>query len=208
MYNAESIVVDRKSGTPRTIFVPRAAVCVCGGIQPAVLDRALGTDHRESGLAARLLLACPPRRAKRWTEADIDPALEAALGRLLDRLYQLQPTVGDDGDARPALVRLTPEAKTAWVGYYNAHAGEQADLTGDMAAAWSKLEEVAARLALVMHLTRRAADDPTAADAGRADLTSMTAGITLAGWFKHEARRVYAQLGESETDRDQRRLVE
>jgi hypothetical protein len=36
----------------------------------------------------------------------------------------------------------------------------------------------------------------------------MNAGITLAKWFKHEARRVYAMLDESEADRDQRRLAE
>ena len=50
------------------------------------MHRALGIEHRESGLAARLLLTCPPRKAKRWTEADIDPATEAAIAGLLDRL--------------------------------------------------------------------------------------------------------------------------
>ncbi len=40
MHAGESIVVDRKTGIPRTIFVPQAAVCVCGGIQPAILHRA------------------------------------------------------------------------------------------------------------------------------------------------------------------------
>ena len=40
MHNGESIVVDRKTGIPRTIYVPQAAVCVCGGIQPAILHRA------------------------------------------------------------------------------------------------------------------------------------------------------------------------
>jgi hypothetical protein len=139
MFNAESIIVDRKTGIPRTIHVPQAAVCVSGGIQPAILKRALGIEHRESGLAARLLLACPPRKAKRWTEADIDPSAEAELARLFDRLFELQPTHGDDGEARPVLVRLSADAKTAWKAYYNAHAVEQVDLAGDMAAAWSKL---------------------------------------------------------------------
>jgi hypothetical protein len=88
---------------------------VSGGIQPAILRRALGLEHRESGLAARLLLACPPRKAKRWTEADIDPSAEAELARLFDRLYELQPTTDDDGEPRPVLVRLSGEAKAAWI---------------------------------------------------------------------------------------------
>jgi hypothetical protein len=200
MFNAESIIVDRKTGIPRTIHVPQAALCVSGGIQPAILQRALGLEHRESGLAARLLLTCPPRKAKRWTEADIDPSAEAELGQLFDRLYELQPTAGDDGERRPSLVRLSGDAKTAWKAYYNAHAIEQADLTGDMAAAWSKLEEFAARLAVVVHFTRWAAGD--VADETRLGVSSMEAGIILAKWFKHEARRVYAMLDESDAERD------
>jgi hypothetical protein len=208
MFNAESIIVDRKTGTPRTIHVPQAAVCISGGIQPAVLQRALGLEHRESGLAARLLLTCPPRRVKRWTEADIDLSAEAELVRLFDRLYELQPTDGDDGEPRPALVRLSGDAKTVWKAYYNAHAIEQADLTGDMAAAWSKLEEYAARLALVIHFTRWAACDPNLTKPDILDAASMNAGITLAKWFKHEARRVYAMLDESDAERDEHRLVD
>jgi hypothetical protein len=80
-----------------------------------------------------LLLTCPPCKAKRWTEEDIDPSAEAELARLFDRLYELQPTAGDGGQPRPALVRQSGEAKAAWRANYNAHAIGQADLTGDMA---------------------------------------------------------------------------
>ena len=208
MHNGESIIVDRKSGNPRTIYVPQASVAITGGIQPAILHRALGIEHRESGLAARLLLACPPRKAKRWTEADIDPAAEAEIAELLDRLFELQPTVSDEGELLPLVVGLTPEAKAAWKAYYNAHAQEQADLTGELSAAWSKLEEYAARLALVVHFTRWAADDPTLQSPDVVDVASINAGIRLAEWFKHETRRVYALLAESDDERDRRRLVE
>src|SRR5262249_18724659 len=111
MFNAESIIVDRKTGIPRTIYVREAALCISGGATPGILRRALAREHRESGLAARLLPAWPPRKAKRWTELDIDPSAEAEMVRLVDRLYELQPTISDDGEARPVLVRLTPEAK-------------------------------------------------------------------------------------------------
>jgi hypothetical protein len=205
-FNAENIIVDRKTGTQKTIFVPHAAVCVTGGIQPGILQRALSPEHRESGLAARLLLAYPPRKAKRWTDAGIEANAEDELVELFERLYErLQPEFSD-GEPRPALVRLTPEAKTAWVSYYNAHAAEQVDLTGDMAAAWSKLEEYAARLALIIHYVRWAAGD--VANERMLDVTSMRAGIELANWFKNEARRIYLILDESDTQRDQRRLVE
>jgi hypothetical protein len=208
MHNGESVIVDRKTGTTRTIFVSQAAVCVCGGIQPVILHRALGIEHRESGLAARLLLACPPRKAKRWTEADIDPAAEAEIAGLIGRLYELQPNIDEEGEPRPVVVGLTPDAKTAWKAYYNDHAQEQMDLAGELSAAWSKLEEYAARLALVVHFTRWAADDQTLASTDVVDVASMAAGIALATWFKGEARRVYALLGETDDDRDRRRLIE
>jgi hypothetical protein len=101
---------------------------------------------------------------------------------------------------------MTADAKAIWVAYYNDHAREQADLSGDLAAAWSKLEEVAARLALVVHYSRWAAGD--VADEYQLDAASMTAGITLANWFKGEARRVYAMFNESDADRTERQLSE
>ncbi len=208
MYNAESIIVDRKTGIPRTIHVPQAAVCVSGGIQPVILQRALSIEHRESGLAARLLLTCPPRKAKRWTEADIAPEMEAELALIFDRLYELSPMIGDDNESRPVLVRLSPEAKEAWKAYYKGHAVEQADLTGDLSAAWSKLEEYAARLALVIHFVRWAANDPDLMNSDVVDVASMEAGIALTKWFKHEARRTYALLDETDEERDERRLAE
>jgi hypothetical protein len=61
MHNGESIIVDRKTGIPRTIYVPQASVSVCGGIQPAILHRALGIEHRESGLPVP-----KPSRLQRW----------------------------------------------------------------------------------------------------------------------------------------------
>jgi hypothetical protein len=206
MFNGRSIIVDRKTGDPRTIFVPRAAVCVTGGIQPTILQRALSIENRESGLAARLLLTYPPRMSKRWTESDIDPDSEDQLVRLFDWLYRLKPIVTDDGDIRPEIVQLSEEAKAIWIDYYNEHATEQSEMVGDMASAWSKLEEYAARLALVIHFARWAAGENV--QESLLDAFSMQAGITLAKWFKNETRRVYAILDGSDEDRDQRRLIE
>lgn len=77
-----------------------------------------------------------------------------------------------------------------------------------MAAAWSKLEETAARLALVLHLARWAASDPTLENGDLVDSDSMESAIRLTQWFKGEARRVYAMLHGSGVDGDRRRLIE
>ena len=208
MFNAESFTVDRKTGIPPTIHVPQAALCVTGGIQPGILRRALSDEHRESGLAARLLMTWPPRHAKRWTEADIPPQAEAMLAALFDRIHSLEAVVGEDDELRPVIVRLAPDAKAAFIAYYDAHAAEQVELAGDLAAAWSKLEEYAARLALVIHFVRWASGDLTLKDPATLDAESMTAGIRLTEWFKGETRRIYAMLHESDDDGDDRRLTE
>lgn len=206
MFGGRPMVVDRKTGG--TLYVPRAAVSIAGGIQPETLRRALGQEHRDNGLAARLLLTCPPRKPKRWTEADVNADTEAAVALVFDRLFGLTPETDDDGDERPRLVTLADDGKRAWVTFYNEHAGEQVNLSGDEAAAGSKLEGYAARLALVVHLTRWAAGDATLRDPARVDEASIAAGVVLARWFGDEARRVYAILGESDEGRESRRLVE
>jgi hypothetical protein len=208
VFGGRSIMVDRKTGASKIIYVPRAAVSVAGGIQPGVLRRALGVEHKENGLAARLLLTCPPRLPKRWTEDDISPDLERQIACIFEKLYSLQPIADEEGEPQPLCLPLTRDAKSEWIRFYNEHALEQADLTGDLAAVWSKIEGYAPRLALIVHLVRWAADDPTLAATDAVDLVSMEAGISLAKWFGTEARRVYAILGESDEERDQRRLVE
>ena len=208
MHNGEAMTIDRKTGIPPTIHVPSASVSITGGIQPGILARALGQEHHESGMAARVLYAMPPRKAKRWTEAEVNADTEAAVAMVFDRLFGLTPEADDDGDERARLVTLADDGKRAWVTFYNEHASEQVNLSGDEAAAWSKLEGYAARLALVVHLTRWAADDATLRDPARVDEASIAAGVVLARWFGEEARRVYAILSESDDERETRRLVE
>lgn len=210
MHNGEAMTIDRKTGIPPTIHVPSASVSITGGIQPGILSRALGQKHHESGMAARVLFAMPPRKAKRWTEADVDVGTEAAVAAVFDKLFALTPETDGDGDERPRLVTLADDGKRAWIRFYNEHATEQAGLSGDLSAAWSKLEGYAARLALVIHLTRCAAGDATLHDPAPppVDEASIAAGVVLARWFGDEARRVYAILSESDNDREARRLVE
>jgi len=156
-------------------------------------------------LLARLLLACPPRRPKEWRETDLDAATADAVSLLFERLFGLTPDVDQLGNDRPRLINLDARAREAWVAFYNAQAEEQADLSGDLAAAWSKLEGYAARLALVVHLVRG-----VTACQGIADLTeeSIQAGVTLSRWFAAEAARVYSILSEDAERREMRLLME
>lgn len=189
MHGGRSMQVDRKTGDQKTIFVKRASVSVTGGIQPAVLQRALKPQHRESGLAARLLLANPPRQPKVWTESELDADQTEAIQRVIDGLYDLQGEPNGQQEVIPIEVPLSAAAKRTWIAFYNEHAEESAVETGDVAAAWAKLEGMAARLALVLQMVE---DVQLGVSSSDISAESMRRGIRLVEWFKHETRRAYA----------------
>ena len=208
MHRGNPLTVDRKSGDHRTIHVPRASVSVTGGIQPAVLRKALSRDYFENGLAARLLLAMPPRKPRRWTDDELPVEAEEAMGRIFERLWSLCGVSGTDGDLEPVSLKFSGNGKAAWVEFYNEHGSEQNDLSGDLAAAWSKLEGYAARLALLIHECRWAQEDATLADPDRVGGASVAAAVELVRWFKHETERLYGVLSETESQQRQRRLID
>jgi hypothetical protein len=205
LYRGEALIVDRKTGDRPSLFVPRAAVSVTGGIQPGVLARVLTTEFFDAGLVARLLLACPPKRTKEWSEAEVAPEVRGAYEAMLESLLALDFDRSPTGERCPFAVRLTPEAKAAWVAFYRAWADEQTKAEGEVAAVLSKLEGTCARLALLFHLIPRAADR---SDCDPIEPASIEAGEALVRWFAYEARRIYATLTESTEEKETRRLVE
>ncbi|HKI35179.1 MAG TPA: DNA polymerase [Gemmataceae bacterium] len=213
LHHAGTLMYDRKTGDRRTIIVPKAAASVTGGIQPGTLTRALTPEHREAGLGARLLLAMPPKVSKKWSDAEVAPEVKQAYEDTIRKLLDLRMDQDDDGDPVPFVLRLTPEAKEAWVRFYNEWGAVQAAVEGDLASAFGKLEAYAARFALLHHvvtnLPRDGQDELDGPDASDpVGLASMEAGIVLARWFAAEAERVYAMLDETTDQREERRLVE
>ncbi|MCP3918730.1 MAG: DUF3987 domain-containing protein [bacterium] len=128
MHGARSITVDRKTGKPKTIMVPRAAVSVTGGIQPGILGKVLRPEYFDNGLAARLLMACPPRTARKWSDVEIPEELEVELEGVFRVLFALRPGIDGDGQSRPVRLELTTEAKGLFVQFINRNGLEQCNL--------------------------------------------------------------------------------
>ena len=74
-------------------------------------------------------------------------------------------------------------------------------MTGELAAAWSKLEGYSARFALLVHMIRVESSDTTLANVGAVDEQSIAAGVALSRWFGDEAARVYGIIGGDAEDR-------
>src|SRR5262249_29981711 len=180
-------------------------VSITGGIQPGVLARALTPDFLDSGLAARLLMAMPPKQRKRWTEAEVSAEVERDYFDLVDSLLSLAlDTSGEE--TGPYVLTLSPDARAAWITFYDGWAAEQEAADGELAAAFSKLEAYAARFALLHHVVKHVGmgDD----DLAPVERESVEAGAALCRWFAHETRRIYALLSESEEQCEARRLFD
>lgn len=193
-----TLAVDRKTGDKRTIHVRRAAVSVCGTIQPGTLARGLTAEHFDSGLAARLLLAQPPEIVRTWSDRTPARHVIAAYEGIVGELARLD----FDADGEPGALPLAAGAQAPWVAWYNAHARRQAEAGDDArAAALAKIEAYAARFGLISALVADPAAREVSADA-------LARGIALADWFAGESDRVYGLLAESDEARELRKLVE
>ncbi|MDM8008117.1 MAG: YfjI family protein [Phycisphaerae bacterium] len=205
MHSAAPVTIDRKSGTG-TLFVERAAVSVIGGMQPGTLARVFGMAEREAGLLARALLVYPPDRPALWSEAELSEDMTQSWYDLLRGLLELAPAEDEAGSLRPRLIPMSPDAKAMWVEWHDAHVRELADIENDdLAAHFAKLKGICARLALLFTCVEVASGGYRAENIGA---VQMQQAIDTTEWFKAEARRVYAILGETPEDRARRRLVE
>ena len=210
LFHARPVSVDRATKGP--IFVHRASLSIIGGIQPGILRSVLDRSNIESGLAGRFLFVMPQHIPKQWSSAQLDPALIASVSSIVESLICLSlntstPDASDD-DPQPHIIDLLPEAIELFERFYNEHNRAMEQEEERIAAAWAKLECYVARFALLIHLIREAAGDPTLEDPERVDAISMQAAIELVEWFKHETKRVYAMLAMDEGSIEDHRVIE
>ncbi len=189
IHDADSIIVDR--ARTKELIIPRAAVSICGGIQPGVLQRELlCKKNRENGLAARFLFASPEIRPVQWNETTTRVEVRAKYASALTRLFELAPTVSREDSFEPQVLRLTPDAKNAFRDFYNRQAATQHRLSANLAATWPKLRAYAGRLAMLLELAAWSVTDCSKPP----ELVSeqaMTGAAKLAEWFGEEAARIY-----------------
>ena len=205
-YSANQSIIDRQGIGQRPYVIPRAFVGVTGTIQPGILRKHLTSDYKSSGLAARLLFAMPPKITKQWTDFEVDEHVEQSVAKIFDSLLAVEMPIDEDGNPFPATVKPDTTALELFKNYYNRHNRESVSLDEDLGAAYAKLEEVAARLALVIHCVRFALGEVNSLYS--LDVASMAAGIELTEWFKQEARRVYAVLADDDIAFENRQVIQ
>lgn len=201
LHRAGPLIIDRK--TSPTIYIPRTTASVIGGIQPEIARRMLSGEALDSGLVARLLLVAPPIRPKRWTEATTSSATVEAMEQAVHNLILIRPTIEGD-EIRSLDLPLSPEAGDLWGTWYNRNAERLANAGGPFASALAKIEEYAARFALIIEL----AGSPAPGAVSQVGASALEAGTHLADWFAYEADRVYLMMSETLEQRADRELLD
>jgi DNA polymerase-1 len=204
IYRADAIIYDRKTGEKTSVFVPHAAVSIVGGTQPGVLKKLLTKGLFDSGTVARFAFRLATRTPKEYVEEAIDAELKEKVTKSLNALFALESDEDSDGLPKPKVVKLAPDARQRWKRFVNYWGKKQFDTDGELAAALSKLEGMAARFALLHHYVT--CDEW--ADTTDVRLASIEAGIQFVEWSANEAVRVYRTLNESDDATDVRKLVE
>jgi len=206
MYGGQPMTTDRKSGDHKVVRVPRASVSVSGGIQPMVLRGALVGELMDSGFSARFLMAYPPFRDPVWTDSDVNHSIKARVELLIDKLHGLDPDYDERERPVPVEMRLSADARQAYIAYFDRHAVEMKSMSGVMKSLWGKLEESAIRLAMVIHLAKWAEGEESDPDV--ISLDSLQRGMGLAEWFGWEGARIYRLFfGSSAFDADMEEVV-
>ena len=205
LYNGHSLKIDRKNAEQPTIYIPRASVSIVGSIQPDVLREAFTPDRYANGLAPRFTPTFPREKdGPGWTEREVNPATLATVQTIFDELYDLHL---DNG--QPGCVRLHPDAKALFAAFVDATKIERLAL-GDtpLAGAWSKFEEIPARLSLILQLTSDAATGQQPPPTEFVFAETMQHALVITHWMMHEAKRVYAMLGHQADADPQEQLVD
>src|SRR5262249_15030912 len=141
---------DRMSRDQGKLAVSRAACSITGTIQPLILARGITDEDLAAGLLARILVANPPRKRKRWPMRDISEQQVVSYDQLLHELLKLR--LKDAGQLDPHPCPLDGPAEKTWGEWYIHWVDRKCESQAEQAAVLANLEGYAARLALIHHV--------------------------------------------------------
>lgn len=208
IYEGEGITVDRS--TKGTVYIDKPSVSVFGGIQRVILKQTIQKrpDFIHSGFGSRFLFVMPEKEPIEWNFNSPNAKVVSDYENLIDRiLADRESVLVKDATGINALATVTPiiftlseEARQVLFRFQRRYARQAVYEDAANAAAMNKAGRIAARLCLVLHCVRSI--EETRQLGGRPVVSKETAenAVTIAGWFIHEAERVYAMLAGEQVD--------
>ena len=205
------IRVDRMKDRDRPMSIRHPFLAIIGNMTPETLGDLREPEGRSDGMIERILTAFPePMPRRLWSDDGIDPAhgdgWRATVRRLLDR-----PLALTDGRELPHVVRFSPEAKAAWVDWYDDNVRESwgPDYEPSELGVDGKLEDFTARFALILHLLMLASEpeEREANDIPPLPVAAIRGAIELWRYFRAHHRRARWQMGGGVENREARGVL-
>jgi putative DNA primase/helicase len=196
LWDGGTHTVDRR--TSESFMVRNARLSMSLSIQPAAILaflRKAGDIARGSGFLARFLIAWPEStQGFRDYEEPLEmwPALTAYNTRIRAILDMPLPYDETGNGLTPILLELSPEAKGAWIRFYNTieHELKQDGELAMVRDVASKTADNAARIAGLFHLLQ-------CGTIGQVNAEDMQAACSVAMWRLSESRRFLIGVSQS-----------
>ncbi|WP_176330969.1 YfjI family protein [Burkholderia vietnamiensis] len=194
---ARSLSVDRANGENLVIRNPRVTIAYM--VQEAVLNEYLqrrGTVAHGSGHWARYLIAKPVSTQgtrfiystdQVWKELQ---KFHARVRRLLDEYARRI----ESGEMNRTVLYFSADAKVRWRDASNWIEGQLRPCAylSDIRDFSSKVMEIVARLAALLHSYRVDVDELISGEAGEIPMSTLEDAIAIAEWHLHEFKRIFA----------------
>ena len=177
-YSGRASNLVRKHGSPHA-GCASGVLGITGCTTVETLKSLLTGSVRDCGMMARLVICISPARRRRWTTATLSAQEKDRYYRLLDSLF---------ANDKPTVVGFSAGAARLFSEFFDRH-NEQAERlpAAELQSAFSKLEELPARLALILHVAE--------GETGAISEDVMARAIRITEWAKDETLRAYAILG-------------
>jgi Protein of unknown function (DUF3987) len=192
-WSGTPIIINRKSNK-ETLEIKEPLVNVIGCIQPDIVDQLNDEKGREDGFIHRILFAIPEKTELYWTEKDVSDSTKAGYASVFKSLFEMEPLKDDHGRNVPKRIIFTAHGKTVFVNWLEKrHFKERNNpsLPEILSGPWAKFDGYAARIALIIHLTRLVSGE---VKSERIDEKSVRAAIKLIDYFKDHCAHVYTEI--------------
>lgn len=193
-WSGKPLITDRKGSGSFHVKVP--FISVGGTIQTALIrDLAKGSKGK-NGFVERLLFVFPDNLKKLpWSNSSWHINQRSKYEQIIERILIEEPCIEDAGVVKPTILLLSSTAKKMLWDWQAVNTDFSNSTDNDQRKAiYAKLEVYAVRFSLIIHRINCVLGN---ANSEEIDANSVTAGITLAEYFRKNALKVLYILNNS-----------
>lgn len=117
LYDCKAWKIDRATKDPK--FIPNTGAAIIGGIQPKVMPKVFTEECFDDGFIPRFLLHLTESKPLIFSRQGITTATTEYWDSLINKCYELEITLGDDGCVKPLSLPLSETALDIWEAFYN-----------------------------------------------------------------------------------------